>query len=558
MGDKNHPEVVGILGHCMSEKYAVSGYDEFVKLLPKLKDKESVLVAQTTFKADEYQKICNLAQKELPCCHVKQTVCKATRERQAEAEEMSKQVDMMVVVGDPTSSNTAKLAKVCAQNCVTFSIETAKDLLQKRGFGGKMIGITAGASTPDRIIKEVLQTMSELQETTHTEEFDFAKAIDESLKPIHNGQRMTGIVTGISASGEVTVDLGAKFTGFIPESELSNDGKPAREVVKEGDEIGVVVVRVNDQDGTASLSKKRYDEKEGFDKIVKAEQEGEVLTGVVTDVVKGGILVTVFGTRVFVPASLATMRRNDDLTALKGTEVDFKIIEVDERRTRAIGSVRAVLRERAKAKADAFWAEAEENKVYTGTVKSLTSYGAFVDLGGVDGMIHISELSWGRIKHPSEVVKVGDTVEVYIKALDTENHKISLGYKKAEDNPWAIFENNYKVGDVAKATIVSITSFGAFARICDGVDGLIHISQISNKRVEKVSDVLKVGDEVEVKITDYDPDKKRISLSIRALTEEPKAAPAKKEELVAQGLEEVVYSTDNPDNLPDMPELDEE
>ena len=400
--------------------------------------------------------------------------------------------------------------------------------------------------------------MSELQESTHTEEFDFAKAIDESLKPIHNGQRMTGIVTGISASGEVTVDLGAKFTGFIPESELSNDGRPAREVVKEGDEIGVVVVRVNDQDGTASLSKKRYDEKEGFDKIVKAEQEGEVLTGVVTDVVKGGILVTVYGTRVFVPASLATMRRNDDLSVLKGTQVDFKIIEVDERRNRAIGSVRAVLKERAKEKADAFWAEAEVNKVYTGTVKSLTSYGAFVDLGGVDGMIHISELSWKRIKHPSEVVKVGDTVEVYIKALDTENHKISLGYKKAEDNPWTIFENNYKVGDVVKATIVSITSFGAFARICDGVDGLIHISQISNKRVEKVSDVLKVGDEVEVKITDYDADKKRISLSMRALHEEPKAAPAKKAEPVAQGLEEVVYSTDDPDNLPDIPEINED
>ena len=305
----------------------------------------------------------------------------------------------------------------------------------------------------------------------------------------------------------------------------------------------MIVMRVNDQEGTALLSKKRYDAIEGFDKIMKAEEEGTVLEGVVTDVIKGGVLVTVHGVKVFVPASLATLRRGEDLQALKGQQVEFKIIETNERRARAIGSIKAVLVEKNKAIAEAFWNSVEIGKVYSGVVKSLTSYGAFIDLGGVDGMAHISELSWKRIKHPSEVVKVGDTVEVYIKDIDFENKKISLGYKKEADNPWNIFQANYHVGDEVKATIVSITSFGAFARIIDGVDGLIHISQISNERVEKVADVLKVGDVVDCKITEADIDRKRVSLSMRALLEnQPRA------EHSSRSMEDaVVYSTEDSD-----------
>ena len=327
--------------------------------------------------------------------------------------------------------------------------------------------------------------MSELLNDVQGEEFSFEKALEESLKPVYIGQRVKGVITSV-APNEVTVDIGTKHTGFIPLSELTSDSTVSScdQLVAKDEEINVIVMRVNDQEGTALLSKKRYDAIEGFDKIMKAEEEGTVLEGVVTDVIKGGVLVTVHGVKVFVPASLATLRRGEDLQALKGQQVEFKIIETNERRARAIGSIKAVLVEKNKAIAEAFWNSVEIGKVYSGVVKSLTSYGAFIDLGGVDGMAHISELSWKRIKHPSEVVKVGDTVEVYIKDIDFENKKISLGYKKEADNPWNIFQANYHVGDEVKATIVSITSFGAFARIIDGVDGLIHISQISNERVE--------------------------------------------------------------------------
>lgn len=386
--------------------------------------------------------------------------------------------------------------------------------------------------------------MSELLNDVQGEEFSFEKALEESLKPVYIGQRVKGVITSV-APNEVTVDIGTKHTGFIPLSELTSDSTVSScdQLVAKDEEINVIVMRVNDQEGTALLSKKRYDAIEGFDKIMKAEEEGTVLEGVVTDVIKGGVLVTVHGVKVFVPASLATLRRGEDLQALKGQQVEFKIIETNERRARAIGSIKAVLVEKNKAIAEAFWNSVEIGKVYSGVVKSLTSYGAFIDLGGVDGMAHISELSWKRIKHPSEVVKVGDTVEVYIKDIDFENKKISLGYKKEADNPWNIFQANYHVGDEVKATIVSITSFGAFARIIDGVDGLIHISQISNERVEKVADVLKVGDVVDCKITEADIDRKRVSLSMRALLEnQPRA------EHSSRSMEDaVVYSTEDSD-----------
>ena len=377
--------------------------------------------------------------------------------------------------------------------------------------------------------------MSELQNDVQGEDFSFEEALEESLKPIYTGQRLKGVVTSI-APNEVTVDIGTKHTGFVALSELTNDpNASADDIVKKGDEINVIVLRVNDQEGTVQLSKKRYDAIEGFDKIVKAQEEDAILTGTVTDVIKGGVLVSCYGIKVFVPASLATLRRNDDLNALKGTEAEFKVIEINERRARAIGSIKAVLAERNKAVAEAFWQSVEIGKHYTGTVKSLTSYGAFIDLGGVDGMVHISELSWKRIKHPSEVVKVGDTVEVYVKDVDFENKKISLGYKKTEDNPWEVLKRDYQIGDVVTAKVVSMTAFGAFAQIIPGVDGLIHISQISTERINKPQDVLTIGQEVQVKITDIDFEKKRVSLSMKALLEE---APAAEEEAPAEETEE--------------------
>jgi 4-hydroxy-3-methylbut-2-enyl diphosphate reductase len=385
--------------------------------------------------------------------------------------------------------------------------------------GNIRIGITAGASTPAHIIKEVNNQMSEKLQNVD-EDFNFEEAIEASFKRLYTGNRVKGYITAVNNT-EAIVDIGTKQTGYVSLDELTDDPalKPA-DVVKVGDEVEFIVLKVNDAEGYITLSKKKVDAMVGFDKIVKAKEENTVLDGVVVDVVKGGVLALTNGIKVFIPASQATMRRDEKLEDLKKKEVKFKIIEVNEQRGKAVGSIKAVLsaeREAARAK---FWETVKVGDKFKGEVKSITNYGAFVDLGGIDGMVHISELSWNRIKHPSEVVSVGDVLEVYVKELDKEANRISLGYKKDEDNPFVKFSNEYKEGDVVDVKVVSITPFGAFAQIIPGIDGLIHISQISDKRVTNVKDVLSVGDEVKVKITEIDSEKKRISLSIRAVLED--------------------------------------
>ena len=352
------------------------------------------------------------------------------------------------------------------------------------------------------------------------EDFNFEEALDASFKRIYTGNRVKGYITAVTNT-EAVVDVGTKHTGYVALSELTDDPslKPC-DVVKVGDEVDLIVITINDAEGIVQLSKKKVDAMKGLDEIAKAKEEGTVLEGTVTNVVKGGVIVLANGVRVFIPASQATMRRDEKLEELVKTTVKFKVIEVNEQRGKAVGSIKAVLsaeRDAAKAK---FWESVQVGDVFKGEVKSLTSYGAFVDLGGIDGMVHVSELSWNRIKHPSEVVAVGDTLEVYVKDLDSEAGRISLGYKKDEDNPWVKFENDFSEGDVVNCKIVSITPFGAFAQIIDGIDGLIHISQISDKRVTNIKDVLSVGDEVTAKITEIDSEKKRISMSIKAVIEE--------------------------------------
>ena len=352
----------------------------------------------------------------------------------------------------------------------------------------------------------------------------FEAMLEESLKSFNTDEKVRGVVVSI-APNEVYVDVGRKQAGFIPVDELSADPnvKP-EDIVKVGDEIELLIMRTNDQEGTIMLSKKRLDAAKGWEAVAAAAEDGTILDGTVTEILpKGGIIAVTHGVRVFIPASQATASRGEPLEGLLKKDVRFRIIEVNRGRRRAVGSIRSVLADERKALADKFWETAEEGKEYTGTVKSLTSYGAFVDLGGIDGMIHISELSWDRIKHPSEVVNVGDTVEVYIKGLDREKGKISLGYKRQEDNPWEVMRREYPVGSVVDATVVGMTTFGAFARIIPGIDGLIHISQIADHRIEKPQDVLKIGDVVKVKITEIDFEKKRVSLSIRALLEEESA-----------------------------------
>ena len=525
-GNKSHPEVRGIIGHCKSDSYTFNNEDELDELVNIIRNKnyKSVLVvAQTTFDTKEWKKCVKKIKKLCTNAKIFDTICNATSVRQNEADLIASCSDFMVVIGDRHSSNTGKLFDICKKQCSnTVLIETADELNYSQVLKADKIGVTAGASTPARIIKEVLDTMNEIKSGEKNVEESFEEMLEESLKNLNTNERVIGTVLSI-APNEVQVDVGRKQTGFIPVSELSNDPDANPEdIVKIGDKLELLIMKTNDQEGTIMLSKRRVDAIKGWEELKEKEESKEILSGKVTETVKGGVIVLYNGVKIFVPASQATFSRNDSLDELVGQEVDFRIIEVSQRgrRKRAIGSIRSVLKEQRAAQREEFWKTCEIGKRYKGVVKSITSYGAFVDLGGVFGMIHISELSWTHIKNPSEVVNVGDVVDVYVKDINEETKKISLGFKNAEDNPWEILKNNYSEGMVVNVKIVGLTSFGAFASIVPGIDGLIHISQIADKRIDKPADVLKVGETVEAKITAIDFDKKRVSLSMRALLAE--------------------------------------
>lgn len=555
-GDVNHPEVIGIRSYCNGKSFVFKNDEELQKILQNDyidKNKKIICVSQTTFSLEEWKKCEKIIKKVCTNCEIFDTICNATADRQNEAYEISKKSDAMIVIGGRHSSNTCKLRDVSSAHCRSFLIETADELKSIDLSPYNVIGVTAGASTPSVIIKEVLKSMSEeikekevettsavteeVVETAETAdkavkepavkasadgEASFEELLNESFKENENSKVVTGTVVSITPT-EVYVDVpGRKQTGVVAFNDLSAEPiDKCEDVVSVGDEIDLVIMKTDDQDGVLKLSKKLVDAQKGWDDIVAAKENDEILEGTVTQVIRGGVLVTTKGTRVFVPASLSGVPRNQELDSIKGQTVRFKIIDITPARRRAVGSIKVVADAERKEKQDAVWATLEVGKKMTGTVKSLTSYGAFVDLGGIDGMIHISELSWSRIKHPSEVVKVGDTVEVTIKALDEETRKISLGFKNIEDSPWEIMKRDYPVGSVVDARIVSFATFGAFANILPTVDGLIHISQISWDRIQTPQDVLKIGDVVKAKIIDIDYDKKRVSLSIKELLDKP-------------------------------------
>ena len=524
-GDVNHPEIQGIIGHC-EQNYCV--FKDNVELKHVFEKNENFLrkklafVAQTTYNIIEWEECLKVIPKGNPDIVIFDTICSATDTRQSDAAKLAKESDVMLVVGGRHSSNTVKLYEVCSRYCKTYHIENSDELSSLMLPCAGKIGITAGASTPAYIIEEVQTTMTEnVNFNAIDEEIDFAEALDQSFKKIHTGEKVEGYVVSVD-NAEITVDLGTKHTGYVKLEDLTDDStKKPEDIVSVGDKIDLIVIKVNDSEGTVALSKRKVDEQAGYDNVVKAKEEGTVLEGTISRIVNKGVTLNYMGVRIFIPASQTGLPRGAELDQLNKQKVQFKIIEVDEGgKKRAVGSIKAVdsaKKEEAKA---AFWADAEIGKTYVGKVKSLTSFGAFVDLGGIDGMVHISELSWKRIKHPSEVVAVGDTLEVYIKDLNAEENRISLGFKKSEDNPWEIFKSQYAIDDVVKATIVSTTSFGAFAQIIDGVDGLIHISQLADKKVENVKDIVSVGDVVDVKIIDIDDESKRISISMRALIED--------------------------------------
>ncbi len=523
IGTPTHPEVEGIAGWCTRCKVFADAesLEKWVVEEHISSDLPVCMVSQTTSTEFLWKKCVQFAKKQFTYLKTFDTICRATECRQSEASALSQRCKAMVVVGDLKSSNTGRLAMICREHCEKVVLVDNASELDKDFFRGVSdVGITAGASTPAWIIKEVNKTMSEITNVEAVQEENFAELLEQSIKTLNTGDKVVGTVTGISNT-EVQVDLGTKHAGYIPYDEVSADSsvKP-EDVLKVGDEIEVFVVRVNDQEGTVQLSKKKLDGLKVWDDMAGYVENKTTIDAVITEENKGGLVANVKGVRVFIPASQSGIAKGGDMAAMVGKPVQLKITEVNRARRRAIGSIRAVTSEQRKAAQEKIWSEIEVGKQYHGTVKSLTSYGAFVDIGGVDGMVHVSELSWNRIKTPADVVKVGDEIDVYVISFDPEKHKISLGYKTAEMNPWNQFMSKYSVGDVVEAKIVKLMTFGAFAEILPGVDGLIHISQIADRRIGKPEDVLSEGQVVQVKITDI-AENKRISLSIRALLEQP-------------------------------------
>ena len=528
--DKSHPEAVGIMSYAKGEKYAFSSLKEVENI--NINGKLPILCSQTTQNLVEFEKIKKFFKKVCTNVKIFDTICSVTENRQKNAMDIAKSVDIMIVVGSKESSNTRKLYDLCSQICEdTRLIESASELLTDFPDSAQSAGITAGASTPDGIIMEVFKAMEE----------NFTQMLEGSLKSLHTGETVTGTVFTIGEN-EIKLDLGAKFTGVLEKEQITDD--PTAELsdmFKIGDEIEVFIIRVEDGKGIATVSKKRVDKDNSWVVLKDAYDNGEVLEGKIVSVIKGGVLFSTNNNTVFIPASQTGISKNGDLSSLVGTQQKIKLLEFDTAKKKALGSIKVILNEEKKAKEEAIWATLAVGNHYMGTVKNLTPYGAFVDIGGVDGMVHNTELSWKRIKHPSQVVSVGQIIDVFIKELDVEKKRISLGYKTQEMDSWFQFTQKFSVGDIVPAKIVSIMPFGAFAEVYEDVDGLIHISRISTQRINSPADVLSVGQVVDVKITEIDDENRKLALSIRALTEEAEraAAEAKKaEEDAARAAEE--------------------
>ncbi len=516
--DKNHPEAKGILSYVNGDKIPFSSLDEIKDL--DLGTKLPILCSQTTQNLSEFKKIKNFLKKLCTNTIFFDTICSVTENRQNEAIEIAKRSDAMIVIGGRESSNTHKLYDLCCEVCPKTVWIESPDEIDFADFSdnAKCVGITAGASTPDGIITEVYKKMEK--------ELDFKSMLEDSLKTLHTGETVTGTIVTIGKN-EIKLDLGTKVTGVLPKEQITDDpAAELSEMFKIGDEVDVFVIQVKDSEGIARLSKKRVDSDNSWVVLKEAFDNGDVLEGRVTAVVKGGVIVTTCANTVFVPASQSGIAKGGDLSVLMGTQQKIKLLEFDETKKRALGSIKAILVAEKKAAEDAIWATLEVGKHYMGKVKNLTSYGAFVDIGGVDGMVHNTELSWKRIKHPSQVLSVGQEIDVFIKELDEEKRRISLGYKTQEMDSWFQFTQKFNVGDVVPAKIVSLMPFGAFAEVYEDVDGLIHISRISTQRINSPADVLTVGQVVDVKITEIDDENRKLALSIRALTEEAERAAA--------------------------------
>jgi 4-hydroxy-3-methylbut-2-enyl diphosphate reductase len=525
IGDAKHPEVEGIMSFAKGKKRVFKDLSDIIASHPEgfKSEEDCILAVQTTFSGAEWEK-CKAEMRSLyPNIRIFETICSVTENRQKKTRELASNCDLTVVVGGRNSSNTAKLFAIASEVCKnSLLIETSSELDEhaEKIVSATKIAIAAGASTPSGIIQEVYNKMADIQK----EELSFAEMLEQSFKTLNTGERVTGIISAVNPA-EVKVDLGTKHTGILPYDEITSEsGVNLNDLFKVGDEVEVICGKFSDFDGTVMLSKKKIDMHKYWEAIKVAAESGELLEGTIKEIIKNekgyaGVIAYYGPNKVFIPASQTGIAKGEELETLRGQKVSFKIIDVNDQRKRAVGSIKASNKISRKAAEEEFFANVQEGDKFEGKVRALMSYGAFINLGPVDGMLHISELSWGRLKKPEEVLKEGETINVFIKAVDKEKKRISLGYKTEENDPSNIFKNNYNIGDVVDATIVSIMPFGAFAEIFPDFDGLIHISQIADKPISNPASVLKVGDKVTVKITAADFEKRRLSLSIRALLE---------------------------------------
>lgn len=519
VGNKTHPEIIGINGWCKNTAIIINSIEE-AKSIELEKNVSYALVVQTTFQTDVFENIIACLKEKSDDVEVFRTICSATGDRQKEAVEIAKIADQMIVLGDKSSSNTRKLYEISKKYCKNvYLCERICDLeLQNIKKNGTM-GITAGASTPSVIIKEAVKAMSEMENKS------FEEMLDDSLVTLRTGQIVKGTVISVSDAGEVSVNLGYKSDGIIARTEFSDDVdvNPA-DVVKPGDEIEVFVIRVNDGDGNVQLSKKKVDADKNYVVIEEAFNNGTPVTGKVTEQVKGGLIALVNGARVFVPSSQISNRYVEDLSAFIGKEFDFEVLEFDKSKRRIVVGRKALAQKEIDAKRAEVFASINVGDKIEGKVSRIVDFGAFVDLGGVDGLIHISEMSWGRVKKVTDVLSVGDNVTVTVLDVNPEKGKISLSLKDLNADPWKDAETKYAVGNVVGGKVVRMVPFGAFVELEEGVDGLVHISQIAYKHVEKPEDELTIGQEIQAKVTELDLEAKKISLSIKETLEKPAKA----------------------------------
>ena len=511
-GDASHPEVIAIMGWCVSPALVIASEEELAAISDTL-PKSVCIVAQTTFNYNKFKQIIaffdNLGYDKNDS--VVNTICNATEERQTEASRLAAVCDAMVVIGSKSSSNTRKLYEICKQACPsTFFVQAPDDLDQGAFHSFRCVGITAGASTPRNIIEEVQNRMSEE---------NFEQMLEQTFKTIHNGEVVEGTVIRVKED-EIALNIGYKADGILSKSEYSSQPiADLREVVKEGDKIAVKVLKVNDGEGQVVLSRRKLAQDRSSQILQDAFEQKTVLTAKVSEVVKGGLTVLVDECRVFIPASLVSDVFEKDLSKYQGQEISFLITDYDPKKRSIIGNRKVLVAEQKKAALEAALARIQVGDIIEGVVKNVTDFGAFVDIGGVDGLLHISEMSWGRVGNPRKLFKPGDTVRVFVK--DIKNDKIALSKRFEDENPWANAEERFAPGTIVTGRVARMTDFGAFVEIYPGVDALLHVSQISHKRVEKPSDVLKIGQEIEASILDLRVDEKKVSISMRALEEVP-------------------------------------